>query len=363
MTFQDAIISVVENFGKDILFKNTLLNIMSDYNAFDESKSFRIILKLLVSDGYLVQMSHVEDWELTSYKITTRFVDTTGIQRHQVEYVLNCIAFALGIVDAKQIYGKNDTIASENIECPFCKGKHNITAKFCESTGRRLTKACINKSCSEYNKYVLPPQTMFCPICGQSINEDSAQLSKTIINGHESVNLGLSVKWATCNVGANQAHEFGKFFAWGETESKRSYTRETSQIVGKRIGDISGIAQYDPARNCWGGSWRMPTKNELQELIDNCKWELVTQNNINGMKVTGPNGNYIFLPGAGQYEGHTHQYIGYGYYSSSTPFKSRYSKEDEDVDENWHLFFTKYGGQEVWGGFRELGYSVRPVSY
>ena len=110
-------------------------------------------------------------------------------------------------------------------------------------------------------------------------------------------------------------------------------------------------------------TWEDRRSNELQELIDNCKWELATQNNINGMKVTGPNGNYIFLPGAGQYEGHTHQYIGYGYYSSSTPFKSRYSKEYEDVDENWHLFFTKYGGKEVWGGFREWGYSVRPVSY
>lgn len=362
MTFQDAIISVIKDFGKNVLCKDSFLNILSDYNAFDESKSFKLIIKYFKSEGYLTEILSIDDWDLTSLKIKSRFIDSTGIEKDKVEYIFDSVAFALGLCETKAIYGQNSMAKVAYIECPFCKRRHNITATFCDNTGKRLRKACSNKSCSEYGKYILPHETKFCPMCGQSLHENSNCEDKGLINGYEYINLGLSVKWATCNIGASQPHEFGNYYAWGETYTKNSYTRENCISIGKKLGEISGLVSFDPARNQWGGSWRMPTKNELLELKNNCTWELTTLNGAKGMKVTGPNGNSIFLPVSGQYEGNTHQYVDYGYYSSGTAFKSRYSKEDEEVDQNWYLYFTKYGGQEVWGGFREVGYTVRPVT-
>ena len=91
-------------------------------------------------------------------------------------------------------------------------------------------------------------------------------------NGHEYVDLGLSVMWATCNVGANSPEECGGYYAWGETKTKNVYSFENSKTYDKKIADFSGDAQYDAATANWGGLWRMPTKAEADELL-RCKWE------------------------------------------------------------------------------------------
>ncbi len=80
--------------------------------------------------------------------------------------------------------------------------------------------------------------------------------------GHEYVDLGLSVKWATCNVGATKPEEYGNYYAWGETATKSEYTEDNSLTYGKQMRDISGNAQYDAATANWGGTWRMPTNDE-----------------------------------------------------------------------------------------------------
>ena len=91
-------------------------------------------------------------------------------------------------------------------------------------------------------------------------------------NGHDYVDLGLpsGLKWATCNVGSTTPEGYGDFFAWGEINTKDSYTPQNSITNGYQIGDISGNEQYDAARANWGATWRLPTKEELQELLDNC---------------------------------------------------------------------------------------------
>ena len=151
---------------------------------------------------------------------------------------------------------------------------------------------------------------------------------------HEWVDLGLSVKWATCNVGANAPEEYGDYFAWGETSPKEEYTTQTYQYWTDYdgdgswdsgefadLGDISGNPQYDAATANWGGAWRMPTKAEQQELLNNCTWEWTTLNGVNGQRVTGPNGNSIFLPAAGYRYGTSSCNVGsYGLYWSSTPY-------------------------------------------
>lgn len=127
-------------------------------------------------------------------------------------------------------------------------------------------------------------------------------LDRTFENGHEYVDLGLSVKWATCNVGANSPEEYGDYFAWGEIVTKDTYTMENCTTNGKTMGYIGGDAEYDVAASNWGGDWRIPTYDELDELRMQCTWVLTTQNGVDGYNVEGPNGNSIFLPAAGYRE-------------------------------------------------------------
>ena len=172
--------------------------------------------------------------------------------------------------------------------------------------------------------------------------------------GHEYVDLGLSVKWATCNVGATTPEGYGDYFAWGETSTKSSYTSDNSKTYGKSMGDIKGNSNYDAATANWGGAWRMPTKAEMQELRDRCNWKWTTQNGVKGYKVTGPNGNNIFLPAAGCRLGSSLYDAGsIGYYWSSAPNESNsYGAYNLSFGSDIH-------GMSYYG--RYYGQSLRPV--
>ena len=181
--------------------------------------------------------------------------------------------------------------------------------------------------------------------------------------GHSYIDLGLpsGVKWATCNVGASSPEEYGDYFAWGETMTKETYTEyncptygldaSALQLQGYIDGDGNLTPQYDAATVNWGGSWRMPTREEQQELIDDCTWTWTSQNGVNGYKVTGPNGNSIFLPAAGFRDGSSLYLAGSdGYYWSSTP-NDFYA---------FSLYF--YSSNHYMGSYgRGYGRSVRPV--
>ena len=117
------------------------------------------------------------------------------------------------------------------------------------------------------------------------------------------VDLGLSVKWANCNVGASEPQEYGDYFAWGEVETKESYSSNNYKYYSNGsfvdIGnDISGT-KYDAATHNMGSDYRMPTKAEYEELISRCEWKFVTYRKVRGWKVTGPSGKSIFLPASG----------------------------------------------------------------
>ena len=182
--------------------------------------------------------------------------------------------------------------------------------------------------------------------------------NKNIINGHEYVDLGLSVKWATCNVGASKPEEYGNHYAWGETSTKSSYTEINSVTWGKKLNDISGNPTYDVARKQWGSPWRLPTKAEFEELLNenNCTWTWTTQNGINGYKVTSKkNGNSIFLPAAGWRVGTSLDGQGTGgHYRSSTP------RESDSSGAYSLLIKSGYHGTNSY--YRRGGHSVRPVS-
>jgi uncharacterized protein (TIGR02145 family) len=137
-------------------------------------------------------------------------------------------------------------------------------------------------------------------IMGLSSCEDKDE--NNLYNGHEYVDLGLSVKWATCNVGATKPEALGDYFAWGETSPKNSYT-ESNYTYSNNPSTLP--LNKDAASVNMGGKWRMPTKEEWQELIEKCSLERITQNGVNGYKVIGPNGNFIFLPANGLYNSFT----------------------------------------------------------
>ena len=176
------------------------------------------------------------------------------------------------------------------------------------------------------------------------------------INGYGYVDLGLpsGLKWATCNVGASNPGYYGNYYAWGETSPKISYTEDNCSTLGQNIGDIAGTSR-DAARRNWGGSWRMPRILEIDELLNNCTWTWTTQNGNNGYKVTGPNGNSIFLPAAGYRLRASSGEVGsYGLYWSSTP-------DESNTRGAYGLYFYS-GDHNRNEDNRGYGWSVRPVS-
>lgn len=179
----------------------------------------------------------------------------------------------------------------------------------------------------------------------------------------EAVDLGLSVKWATFNIGADFPEEYGDYFAWGETATKSTYTSDNSTTYGLSTTELQsrGIvgsdgnltAAYDAAIVNWGGSWRMPTKDEMDELINNCTWTWITLNGVNGYQVSG-NGNFIFLPAAGYRYGASLYYAGsYGYYWSATPYSDSFRACYLLFDSDYYYWYSYY---------RYYGLAVRPVS-
>lgn len=177
------------------------------------------------------------------------------------------------------------------------------------------------------------------------------------LNGHEYVDLGLSVKWATCNVGATSPEEYGNHFAWGEINPKNTYTKTNSKTYGKSMNDIHGNAEYDAASANWGGSWRMPTKSEIYELISKCSWLWTTQNGVKGYKVTSSNGNHIFIPAAGYYlDSSLNRAESFCYYWTSTALYSQYRQYRA------YYFHNNNGSPDTNDSYRYYGLSIRPVT-
>ena len=207
----------------------------------------------------------------------------------------------------------------------------------------------------------------------------------TIPDGVEAVDLGLpsGLKWATFNVGATAPEEYGDYLAWGETEPKTDYSWSTYKFwvsgdyntyldikINKyclsnysnhwgESGSPDNKTVLDPEDDAahvnWGGSWRMPTDEEWTELRTKCTWTWTSQNGVNGRLVTGPNGNSIFLPAAGQRLDTGLLDAGsYGDYWSSSLYT------DEPIcASNVYFNSNNVGRRDV---IRYGGFSVRPVT-
>ena len=199
--------------------------------------------------------------------------------------------------------------------------------------------------------------------CEQDVDNEESSENGCFHNGHEYVDLGLpsGTKWATCNVGATEPWEYGGYYAWGETEEKDnydwstykwcngSYDTMTKYCIDSDYGTVDNKTildlEDDVAHVKWGGSWRMPTIEEYEELGRLCTLVWCSVNNVFGCKVIGPNGNNVFFPAAGNVV------VGW--------LNTLYNKE-EDYAYCIELEFAESElGYDAY--YREMGLSVRPV--
>ena len=193
---------------------------------------------------------------------------------------------------------------------------------------------------------------------------------------HAYVDLGLpsGLLWATCNVGANAPEEYGDYFAWGETQPKSTYKWSNYQYYydGIWVTKYCNNSDYgyngftdnlttllpedDAAAANWGGNWRMPTKEEFQELYNNTTHTWTTQNGVNGRLFTAANGNSLFLPAAGfRYDSSLYEAGSHGNYWSSLLLL-----RTEDPYYAWFFYFDSDGTYVNYDA-RRIGHSVRAV--
>lgn len=171
------------------------------------------------------------------------------------------------------------------------------------------------------------------------------------------VDLGLSVKWAGWNLGANSTEQKGGYYGWADPEGINRSKDMNQYPSANPPGSISGT-RYDTARKMWGSNWRMPNAYEMLELYNECKWEWMTFKGVYGAKITGPNGNAIFLPAAGCREGYEYDAVNEEctYWAGSLDptdpsgaFCVAVEREGNSID------------REFYPEDRHLGLSIRPV--
>lgn len=219
---------------------------------------------------------------------------------------------------------------------------------------------------------------IFAVITGGRKHNDNGQFTG-MENGHEWVDLGLSVKWATCNVGASSPSDYGSYFAWGETTPKSEYSWSTlvysADDMGIDFTKYNADTQSDPdesylhlelmddaANANWGGGWRMPSKEEFAELEANCTLTWTTQDGISGYRVKSKkNGKSIFLPAAGGMEDDELVSVGAGgrYWSSTLDLSMPHYGKNLAFWKSRPL--SSAGFNTVDSSFRYKGFSVRPV--
>lgn len=146
------------------------------------------------------------------------------------------------------------------------------------------------------------------------VGDDVTFGNDRVFTVEDGIDLGLpsGTKWAPYNIGATTPEEYGDYFAWGETETKRRYKLSTykwnddtynwltkyNYTDNKTVLDI----EDDVARARLGGNWRIPTREDIEELLENCSYQWVETNGVKGCYLCGQNGNSLFFPAAGYYQ-------------------------------------------------------------
>ena len=274
----------------------------------------------------------------------------------------------------------------QNIVVPAIEKADFVLAFICNGAENEYLLQESVRLCNNLNKSTIPVKLGSSDINGQVWNFRSsiidfsnksqrailldqihAWMGSVVINGHVCIDLGLpsGTQWATCNIGAFEPEDSGIHYIWGETTPyKHEYTYKDNPVVLP--------PRVDAATVNWGKGWRMPTKCEMDELLQNCTWEWTG----NGYRLTGPNGCYIFLPTTGCLDGKgLHEADTEGHYWSSTlrlsilsntqninegQNKTTQKKENplssnevDDKNDLVNLGLRYYNGDGVWQNYEE----------
>jgi len=201
------------------------------------------------------------------------------------------------------------------------------------------------------------------PVYGDVNTSDDKDPNDPIdVDGHEAVNLGAKIRWATCNVGAEKSSGAGNFYAWAEVSPKNDYSRNMYSYYTDGEYDllpdtITG-AEYDAATASWGENWRMPTREELDYLCYYCDAEWTSVDGVYGCRFTSQtNGNSIFLPASGYINGTNSSGENTLYYWSS----SSYDKRSPNEGLTFYLDGSSSGIKTNFE-YRYKGMLVRPVT-
>ena len=199
-------------------------------------------------------------------------------------------------------------------------------------------------------------------------------------NGYDFIEMGLSVRWATINIGATSPEEYGDLYSWGETELKSdygwssykwcdgTYAYMTKYCTGRGFGVTDNKTTLEPeddvAHVKWGGGWRMPTNAEIDELRRKCEWTYTSVNGVDGFLVTSNVDGYkdrsIFFP-IGGYRNETDlMNVGIqGYYWSSS--LSLRTIDDKRGPFDAYCLYLSADGNRGYDCYRNFGFCVRPV--
>ena len=248
-------------------------------------------------------------------------------------------------------YGVGDMIYSIGEIC-----RYNSGALFASNNAENYTLFRYNDSFRRFGAW---------RYYGHPVRPVTTPEPVVVENADQPLDLGLTsgTLWAQCNLGASQPHESGNYYAWGETKPKEKYDKASYSLYNSStdtytdIGtNISGT-EYDAAHVTLGGTWHMPTYAEFTELKDECEWKYTVMNGVNGYRVTGPNGNSIFIPCADDKEDESvypappSDTDGF-YWSSMRMSDARYSLS---------LHFNENGAYWPHGYLNFMGFSIRPV--
>ena len=268
---------------------------------------------------------------------------------------------SVGVTDASaqsflKKLGKTVNDVSREVNKHVNKGTKNTsgTSKQQQKKPQTQEAASSNQSFEEQNERHLrileEKGEIIRPVVVENPPKDQAPVTgKT--NGHEWIDLGLpsGIKWAACNVGAKSSEELGHTFKWACIAPEIPDVSHRAESYGKWMSGIGGSAQYDAAASMWGGAWRMPTKVDIQELMDNCTWEYTTLGRVTGCKaISKINGNYIFFPFGNNNTMES--------YWTSIPLNSK-SSGNYDA---YALFMSKDMIKNATQG-RNTGHPIRPV--
>ena len=180
-------------------------------------------------------------------------------------------------------------------------------------------------------------------------------------NNVKAVDLGLSVLWADCNVGGNSESPIGGLYGWADSTGKKTsqniadYVPLRKYLTAQIPNNITGT-EYDIATSKWGNGWRMPSKDDWKELVENCKWTKEKAFHVYGYRVEGPNGNSIFLPNTGFRLGETIYQTDAGFY-----WTSEMALNDRSCACYYYFDADKHNDIVDTRSYVYLGRAVRPV--